>query len=94
MKQRQYPKEDSPEMYEELSSEVKASLATWIAENLTLRKTANFNHSSYGLKHRFEHDTSLYVYNGAFKGAMQAAGYVAVDSTEQNWHYKITYCAK
>ena len=94
MWERRYPKEDSPAMYEELTLEEKARLADWIAEKLTLRKTANFNHSSYGLKHLFEHDTGLYVYNGAFKGAMQAAGYMAVDPKEQNWHYKIKYCAK
>ena len=94
MLEKQYPKEDSPEIYEELRNEVKESLANWIAKHITLRKTPNYWHSSYGLKHHFERDTGIYVYNGAFKGAMIVAGYAAVDKKKQNWNYKITYHIK
>lgn len=88
--ERQFSPLDYPEMYEQLSSEEKGVLAEWISQHLTPRKTANYRHSSYGLKHHFQRNTGLYVNNGAFKGAMLEAGYQAVNKRKQNWQYRIS----
>jgi len=43
------------------------------------------------LKHRCENAAGgFYISNGQFKGAMLAAGYVPIDSSDRNWHF----CAK
>ena len=41
------------------------------------------------LKHDFQHETALCISNGAFKGAMQAAGFSPKDEREINAVYKI-----
>ena len=88
MKQ-QYSKEDYPEMYEQLTDAEKAILGEWISHHIAPRKSANYRYTCYGLKHHFKRNTGLYVFNGAFKGAMREAGYQAVDVSKQNWSYRI-----
>ena len=84
-----YQKEDYPEMYEQLTDAEKKSLSDWISQHLSPRKTANYRHTCYGLKHHFMRNTGIYVFSGAFKGAMREAGYLAVDERKQNWNYRI-----
>lgn len=47
--------------------------------------------SSYALKHYFENDGGFYVTNGAFKGAMLAAGFQPTKATASdiNWRFKL-----
>lgn len=64
----------------------------WINERIEpfrrkLRPQNRLN--SYGLKHVMERETGVYVTNGQFKGAMQAAGYEAFDTEDINWTYNI-----
>ena len=62
----------------------------WIEERLRPRKTFNDRYTSYGLKHRLEDDTGIYVSNNAFKDAMLRCGYVPRDEHELNWEYAIS----
>lgn len=78
-----------PSAYAALSVEDQAALAAWIAAHIQPSRR-RFKQTSYGLKHVFERSPSgFYVTNGAFKGAMQAAGYAAIDETVVNWSYRI-----
>lgn len=62
----------------------------WIKKNLIPRKTINFDHSSYGIKHFLEDDTGIYLTNNAFKDAMWLTGFSPFDSNELNWHYGVS----
>jgi len=81
--------EDHPGCYDNLSLEEKRALDNWICSKFQKAKRIYRRRSSYGLKHDFERDSGIYVYNGAFKGAMLAAGFAPADETEQNWHFRV-----
>ncbi|MBA2442601.1 MAG: hypothetical protein H0V53_09380 [Rubrobacter sp.] len=81
---------DPPAEYAELSAAERTALLSWIAEYISPRKTPN-KRTSYGIKHAFEASTGgFYVSNGAFKGAMLAAGYEPVCPEELNWRFRIS----
>jgi len=83
-----YEKGNEPENYFTLSEEEKARLSLWICKRLEPTKHKPRPHNrfnSYGLKHRLERETDLYVTNGQFKGGMKAAGYEAFDTEKINW---------
>jgi len=65
-----YPRCDTP-------PQKKKILATkaWIRERCWMRKTTNWNRSSYGFKHDMEHETGIYVTNGDFIRAAMLLGY-------------------
>lgn len=63
------------------------SALKWIAEKIQYR-TKVCEHTSYGLKHIFERDTSQYISNDDFKKAMLLSGYMPIDSSETNWRFK------
>jgi hypothetical protein len=49
-----------------------------------------FRRNSYGMKHDFAREPDgFYVYNGAFKGGMLAAGFRPVDRDEVNWRFRV-----
>lgn len=78
---------DQPTEYDRLSDLEKTALQAWIQSSI--RPAGRYNAStSYGLKHRFE-AVGFYITNGAFKGAMVAAGYKPRDETAHNWQFKI-----
>jgi hypothetical protein len=81
---------NSPIEYEKLESSQKSLVVTWIKENFEHRKSINYRHSSYELKHIFErsHD-GFYITNGAFKGALLAAGFTN-HNDGMNWYFAIT----
>lgn len=84
---------DKPEEYEKLSKEEREIIIKWIKEKIIPRKTPNKRHSSYGLKHRFEHDKGsggFYMTNGQFKGAMLICGYKPLYEDDTNWIYCIS----
>ncbi|WP_440448068.1 hypothetical protein [Ruminococcus sp.] len=54
-------------------------------------KTRHSNCTSYGLKHRFEHMTGIYLTNNQFKQAMLLCGfYPDNDISELNWNYSLS----
>ena len=81
--------------YADLSAEQKAEVQRWIAKFIAPRKQIDRRHTSYGLKHGFDrtwaldHPTGFYMSNGAFKGAMLAAGYEPSDRNALNWNFRI-----
>jgi hypothetical protein len=85
----EYHYADNPECWKDLDTETQQLLCDWIIQNICPEQTPNPHHSSYGMKHRFQADTGIYVYNGQFKAAMQLCGFKAVNKNEQNWHYRI-----
>ncbi len=77
-----------PEDHDALWREERAVLRAWIAANMRAAKTPDPYRTSYGLKHRFEEsEGGFYLSNGAFKGAMLAAGYEPADKSELNWRF-------
>ena len=80
---------DHPARFEELPAKKQAALMAWIGKHFEASRQTYWLRSSYGLKHDFQRDTGIYVYNGAFKGAMLKAGIVPADEKEQNWHFKM-----
>lgn len=86
------PLGDDPIHFLHLAEEERNQLHSWIKESIKPRKTMNLKHSSYGLKHIYEHDTGNYVTNGQFKGAMITAGYTPNDAAALNPSYAIREC--
>ena len=80
---------DHPDCLEELSAKKQEALMAWIGKHFEPARQPYWHRSSYGLKHDFQRDTGIYVYNGAFKGAMLKSGIVPADEKEQNWHFKM-----
>ena len=80
---------DHPACYEDLPTETQTALIAWISEHFEPSRKIYWHRSSYGLKHDFERDTGIYIYNGAFKGAMLKAGIIPVDDKKQNWNFKM-----
>ena len=80
---------DHPARFEELQAKKQLALLAWIARHFEPSRQTYWHRSSYGLKHDFQRDTGIYVYNGAFKGAMLKSGIVPADEKEQNWHFKM-----
>jgi hypothetical protein len=80
---------DHPGEYDTLSPEAKEALQYWIEHAIKPAKKADDRHSSYGLQHDYQHETTLYISNAQFKGAMLMAGYLPTDKNEQHWHFKI-----
>ncbi|EYE89086.1 hypothetical protein Q428_04675 [Fervidicella metallireducens AeB] len=78
-----------PESFKDLDETKKEILIKWIKERFEPSKRAYTKRTSYGLKHDFERDTNIYVYNGQFKGAMLEAGFKAADESKLNWHFKM-----
>lgn len=80
---------NSPAEYEKLTHETQVALDNWIEQTYKFAKTVWRGHTSYGEKHQFEHDTGIYICNGAFKGGMKKAGFLAKDEQELNWEYYV-----
>jgi hypothetical protein len=87
-----YGKCNEPEDYLTLTEEEKAIVSMWICDRIEpeMKKLKpEQRRNSYGLKHRLERETGLYVTNGQFKGGMKEAGYKAFDVDWINWTYEI-----
>ena len=80
---------NDPTGFQKLEPEQQAVLVDWIRAVLVPAKTV-FRRNSYGMKHDFDHEPDgFYIYNGAFKGAMLAAGFPPVDEDELNWRFRV-----
>jgi len=81
---------NDPEHFHTLSGIKKTVLCKWIVEKFDHRQTINYSHTSYGLKHIFEHSTNgFYVTNGQFKGAMLECGFDKHNDS-LNWSFCVT----
>ena len=82
---------NQPEQYEQLEQRKKELLQQWINERVKPHLIQSYNPSltSYGLKHYFEREIGVYVTNGAFKGAMLAAGILPESYEALNWVFKV-----
>ncbi len=82
---------DSPAEFALLTDLEQRALLIWISIAMRPAKTPD-RRTSYGIKHDFDdwRDKRLgfYVTNGAFKGAMLAAGYAPVDPAAPNWIFR------
>jgi len=74
--------------YEQLSLDKRTALQSWI-HDVIVPASRRASSTSYGLKHYFEDETGIYVSNGAFKGAMLAAGHKPTDPNAINWTFRI-----
>jgi hypothetical protein len=80
---------NDPAGFQKLEPEHQTALVDWIRAVLVPAKTV-FRRTSYGMKHDFDREPDgFYVYNGAFKGAMLAAGFDPVDASELNWRFRV-----
>jgi hypothetical protein len=80
---------NDPAEFQQLEPGEQAALLDWIRSVLVPAK-AVFRRNSYGMKHDFEREPDgFYVRNGAFKGAMLAAGFPPVDERELNWDFRV-----
>lgn len=80
---------EDPKIYDELPSEIKFTLDTWIATHIDATKRRCPEHSSSALKTAFHRETGCYIYTGVFNGAMLRAGYQPVNPRETYWHFKV-----
>jgi hypothetical protein len=80
---------NDPATFQRLTPEEQSALVDWIRAVLAPAKTV-FRRNSYGMKHDFAREPDgFYIYNGAFKGAMLAAGFHPVDRDEVNWRFRV-----
>lgn len=86
---------DDYELMTELPERYQKYLLEWIDDNISPAKRRNPRHSSYSLKHRFEHsEHGCYLTNNQFKDAMMAKGYMPTNQHDLNWQYKIKVAEK
>lgn len=81
---------DQPESFYSLSDQEQETLLAWCRQFKAITRI-NTRHTSYGLKHWFEHSPSGFsVSNGAFKGAMLLCGFICSDINDKNWQFNIS----
>ena len=81
---------NSTEQFDLLTAEEQAQLIEW-CRNLQKSKAFSKNYTSYGLKHVFQYNGGFYVTNGAFKKAMQLAGFSHKEcSSRINWWFNVS----
>ena len=84
---------NSPGSFIELPQQDRVTLCRWILENIKPQSRMNKRHTSYGLKHKFEHDKAnggRYVTNGMFKGGMLLCGFEPDNEDDLNWCFRIS----
>ncbi len=81
---------DHPRTFYELSSEKQETLLSWCS-GFEKIKRPNSRHTSYGMKHWFEHsEDGFYITNGQFKGAMIVAGFSIENPDSLNWSFNVS----
>lgn len=78
---------NDPASFENLPGDKQQTLLDWISENVEATSKPGFGHS-YFWKHIFEHDSRMYCTNGAFVGAMLAAGFKRAGGPPQQVKFK------
>lgn len=77
-------------LFTDLSAEDQKAALAWFNEHIAPIKSPNYRHSSYGLKHMLEKETSVYMTNNQFKHMMLMNGYKPKDHNDLNWHFCIS----
>ncbi|SHH87003.1 hypothetical protein [Desulfosporosinus lacus] len=80
---------DNPSIYNELPHEVKDVLDAWIFANILPGKRTSTRRSVYGLKTDFQRATGIYLYSGAFAGAMVKAGYRPMNPSNPSGRFNV-----
>lgn len=75
--------------WKEFGKEKQEMLRKFIRENLETRKTINYKHSSYGLKHTCEAILGFYIHNDVIKKALILEGFEA-ETSKLNWYFNIS----
>lgn len=80
--------------WETLEEEKQKAVLKWVRQNLKQKKTINYRHTSYGLKHLCERMVGFYVHNDVMKKALILEGY-KVDTFRNgqlklNWFFNIS----
>lgn len=78
------------ELLEDLTQEEQQLTLAWIKENIIPRKSINYNHTSYGLKHYIQKELGIYMSNNQFKDCMLACGFYPGNPDKLNWNYRIS----
>lgn len=84
---------DSPEQFDELRERDRKALQEWIEESFEPSLDWTEDHSAE-LRYLFMRGRrGFYIYNGSFKGAMQAAGFEHKDADRNgsNWYFRARY---
>jgi len=74
----------------DLPEDVQIKISNWIFGKLRKRKTPNYNHNSYELKHQIERELGIYLTNNQMKDAMLQEGFRPVKENELNWCFCIS----
>lgn len=83
--------DNAADQFKRLPDNEKTTLVAWMINVFQPAAKVCRQHTSYGLKHYFEHSPlGFYVTNGEFKGAMLIAGFEPWNADEMNWRYHIT----
>ena len=86
---------NQPEEFDCLPSEDRSRVLDWIGRSFAPSGSRNASPGiSYGMKHWLEEDLGFYITNGAFKGAMLAAGYQPWDATALNWEFRCRWASQ
>ncbi|GJE02707.1 hypothetical protein [Methylobacterium isbiliense] len=84
-------KQDDPAAFAELSDADQRTVIAWLRDTFEGAETPS-SASSYDLKHQFQDAPGgFYTTNGAFKGALLAAGFArSSPPSDRNWHFRLT----
>lgn len=81
---------DHPRTFYELTPERQEVLLKWCG-GFEKIKRPNSRHTSYGMKHWFEHsEDGFYITNGQFKGAMILTGFSIENPDSLNWTFNVS----
>ena len=79
-----------PTKLSDLTEEQKQKVLNWIDKRIEKKKYICHTRTAYGLKHRLQHDTGIYITSTAFKEAMLDKGFKAKEISEENWCFNIS----
>ncbi|MGO4936628.1 hypothetical protein ACTQ54_03160 [Fundicoccus sp. Sow4_H7] len=80
---------DSPLAFQYLNRKQQKVLLDY-CNSLQKSKRVNKKRSSVDLKEMFEVENSIYITNGAFKGAMYLAGFTIDDIHADEWYFNVS----
>ena len=81
---------EDKDLLSDLPMDQQHRVLSWIKNRIKPRKTKNFRHSSYGLKHYLQDEIGIYLTNNQFKDAMMMCGFYPIDPDKLNWNYCIS----
>lgn len=83
-----------PTKLSDLNEKQKNILFNWVDERLVKAKNICYTRTAYGLKHRFNTETGIYVTSRMFKDAMLQKGYKSKQVSQENWCFNISKILK